>query len=295
MPDPLPDPLLPRRLQKLALLVLAFAAPARAAIVNDAPFTDAPAQAWSSTTPTAVAIGPRTYATAAHVGGTVRDPVLDFAIYQTAMDAPTFAWPGMLDLTQPVIYVGDGRTNGTRITSFPPGWTSVPGPMQSYTFSPDDAATKSALINGYLHVGYPDLTRSFALQPDDSGSALLQIQAGVLRAVGIGEGLLVGPYTGANEIRRGDQSLFVTIPSWVSNYLPALGDANYDGIVGYTDLLALARNYNRPGTWSNGDFTGDGVVNFSDLLVLAKNYPTHSDVPEPAVLPVVVLLLRRWR
>lgn len=280
---------------KTALLALLLAAPASAAIVNDAPFTTAPAQAWSSTTPTAVAIGPRTYATAAHVGGTVRDPVLDFAIYQAATDAPTFAWPGTIDLTQPLIYVGDGRTNGTRITSFPPGWTSVPGPKQSYTFDPSDAATKSALINGYIYVSYPHLTGSFAAQDGDSGSGLFQVQQGMLRAVGIGEGLLVGPYTGANEIRRGDQSLFVTIPSWVSNYLPALGDANYDGIVGYTDLLALARNYNRPGTWSNGDFTGDGVVNFSDLLVLAKNYPTHSDAPEPAVLPVVVLLLRRWR
>ena len=53
------------------------------------------------------------------------------------------------------------------------------------------------------------------------------------------------------------------------------GDANADGTVNFTDLLALARNYNRSTIrWSDGDFDGNGLVNFNDLLLLARNYNT---------------------
>jgi hypothetical protein len=52
------------------------------------------------------------------------------------------------------------------------------------------------------------------------------------------------------------------------------GDANLDLTVGFSDLLEIARNYNRTGdaTWVMGDFTGDDAVDFNDLLVLARNY-----------------------
>ncbi len=52
------------------------------------------------------------------------------------------------------------------------------------------------------------------------------------------------------------------------------GDANLDLNVGFSDLLELARNYNRTGdaTWILGDFNGDDAVNFNDLLTLARNY-----------------------
>ncbi len=53
----------------------------------------------------------------------------------------------------------------------------------------------------------------------------------------------------------------------------ALGDANGDGAVGLSDLLALADNYGRTGvTWARGDFTGDGEAGLSDLMALADNY-----------------------
>lgn len=57
--------------------------------------------------------------------------------------------------------------------------------------------------------------------------------------------------------------------------LTRAGDTNLDGLVNFTDLLALARNYGATGSvWTKGDFDYDGLTNFSDLLTLARNYNT---------------------
>jgi PEP-CTERM motif len=51
------------------------------------------------------------------------------------------------------------------------------------------------------------------------------------------------------------------------------GDADLSGTVNFSDLLALAQNYNGTSkTWSQGDFDYSGVVDFTDLLSLAQNY-----------------------
>ena len=63
------------------------------------------------------------------------------------------------------------------------------------------------------------------------------------------------------------------------------GDANLDGTVGFTDLVAVAQHYgqtlndavNSPATftnstWTHGDFNYDGVVGFPDLESVAQNY-----------------------
>jgi autotransporter-associated beta strand protein/T5SS/PEP-CTERM-associated repeat protein len=65
------------------------------------------------------------------------------------------------------------------------------------------------------------------------------------------------------------------------------GDANLNGEVNFTDLVALAQNY---GTatgdmpWNRGDFTYDGNVTFLDLVALAQNYgstlPTTAQIAE---------------
>ena len=56
------------------------------------------------------------------------------------------------------------------------------------------------------------------------------------------------------------------------------GDATFDGLVNFADLVVLAQNYNRVGnaTWSVGDFTFDNAVNFADLVILAQNYNSTS-------------------
>ena len=51
-------------------------------------------------------------------------------------------------------------------------------------------------------------------------------------------------------------------------------DANGDGVVGFDDLVILARHYGvaSGATWQDGDFNGDGAVGFDDLVILARNY-----------------------
>jgi hypothetical protein len=97
------------------------------------------------------------------------------------------------------------------------------------------------------------------------------------------------------------------------------GDSDFDGSVGFADLLTLAQNYGGTGIWTQGDFTGDGAIDFADLLTLAQNYgqsllasaPAHdassfasdwalarSLVPEPGLLGLAGLIgvaLRRMR
>ena len=112
-----------------------------------------------------------------------------------------------------------------------------------------------------------------------------------------------------------------TAVTWVPHRLP--GDANFDGTVGFDDLVIVARNYGKVGGelgWVDGDFLDEGRVGFDDLLMVAKNYqggaPSASqlaqfdpafqadverafaDVPEPVELPMLSLamcVLRRVR
>ena len=53
-----------------------------------------------------------------------------------------------------------------------------------------------------------------------------------------------------------------------------VADTNGDGVVNFTDLVALAAHYGTQAEadWSNGDFNYDGKVTFADLVALAANY-----------------------
>lgn len=62
-----------------------------------------------------------------------------------------------------------------------------------------------------------------------------------------------------------------TVDIGAFEFLPA--DANYDGKVGFDDLVTVARNYGKSNaTWEQGDFDNDGKVDFSDLVIVARNY-----------------------
>lgn len=70
----------------------------------------------------------------------------------------------------------------------------------------------------------------------------------------------------------------------VAAYFPQLdqvllpGDLNYDGSVGFDDLLILARHYGQTGaTYEQGDVNGDGTVDFADLVTLARDYGQSLD------------------
>ena len=79
------------------------------------------------------------------------------------------------------------------------------------------------------------------------------------------------------------------------------GDANFDWVVNFSDLLILAQHYGQPGEWVDGEFSGGGTVDFADLLTLAQNYgktqpadqlyapalPAGGQVPEPSALLLI--------
>ena len=51
------------------------------------------------------------------------------------------------------------------------------------------------------------------------------------------------------------------------------GDATLNRVVDFSDLVALAQNYNLTNrVWRDGDFNYDGIVDFFDLVALAQNY-----------------------
>ena len=65
------------------------------------------------------------------------------------------------------------------------------------------------------------------------------------------------------------------------------GDANADGSVDFTDLVALAQNYGASESlmrWNRGDFNYDDNVNFADLVALAQNYGTSGVLAAPVDL-----------
>ena len=91
------------------------------------------------------------------------------------------------------------------------------------------------------------------------------------------------------------------------------GDANFDTVVNFSDLIILAQHYNTVDASQPinvGDFNLDGHVNFDDLIVVAQNYNTspaaaleaggeafaadwalaQSLVPEPTMLFAIGLL-----
>jgi ELWxxDGT repeat protein len=57
-------------------------------------------------------------------------------------------------------------------------------------------------------------------------------------------------------------------------------DADRDGTVGFSDLVALAQHYNTIGaTYAGGDFNHDQRVNFQDLVMLAQRYNSSFTLP----------------
>lgn len=100
-----------------------------------------------------------------------------------------------------------------------------------------------------------------------------------------------------DEVRLSDQALS---PSQLL-FAPTIpGDADRDGVVGFDDLVTVARNYGRQSgaVWETGDFNADGSVGFDDLVILARHYGQGvgaaataqqlANVPEPDAIAAMV-------
>jgi hypothetical protein len=79
---------------------------------------------------------------------------------------------------------------------------------------------------------------------------------------------------------------------------PTPGDANGDGIVDRSDVVALMGNYGRTGsnlTFADGDFDGNGSVTLADLMIVQAHLAPSgsplapSAVPEPSGLAICCL------
>jgi hypothetical protein len=139
------------------------------------------------------------------------------------------------------------------------------------------------------------------------------------KALGYGEASTVLGLTGTSTATWNGQTVDAT--SVLVRYTLA-GDATLDGVVNFSDLVALAQNYNvvdGSRVWATGDFDYDGNVGFTDLVMLAQNYnasvpgavpgapvefqaavaAAFASVPEPGVGVIVVgiggVALRRRR
>ena len=111
-----------------------------------------------------------------------------------------------------------------------------------------------------------------------------------------------------DEVRLSDQALS---PSQLLSAPAIPGDADRDGVVGFDDLVTIARNYGRQSgaVWETGDFNGDGGVGFDDLVIVARHYGQGAAVaataqqlaslPEPtwigALVAIAALLPSRNR
>jgi hypothetical protein len=62
------------------------------------------------------------------------------------------------------------------------------------------------------------------------------------------------------------------------------GDANADGVVGFSDYQLLERGFRSTNArWAQGDFNEDGVVNAADVSILLQNYGRRLDGSMAAV------------
>ncbi|MDB5319867.1 MAG: peptidyl-prolyl cis-trans isomerase cyclophilin type [Phycisphaerales bacterium] len=82
------------------------------------------------------------------------------------------------------------------------------------------------------------------------------------------------------------------LPADVSlDFFVLAGDTNHNRTVDFTDLAAMAQNYNTSGkTFVQGDFNYDGSVDFLDLALLAQRYNTTLAVPAAPVVEAAPVL-----
>ncbi len=156
--------------------------------------------------------------------------------------------------------------------------------------------TNGTVVTPRLNLASSDIGRS-AVIVDPGGippSPLSDIRAAIIagRTTGVGilssaiasnPNLAIG-YAPASTLSGGDGGTFLgeTVSgSAILVRTTFAGDADLNGQVGFSDLVAVAQHYGLEGSgqWITGDFNYDGNVGFADLVAVAQNYGGALDFP----------------
>lgn len=141
--------------------------------------------------------------------------------------------------------------------------TSTASSLSIDTGSRLDTTTNSFRIN-------------YAAGADPIPSIRSYLSSGYAGGTWSGTGIVTSAGDSTHALGFGDSADGV-VPGLAANTIlirfTRVGDVNLDGVVGFADLITVARNYGKTGrNWDQGDVNYDGAVGFDDLLAVARNY-----------------------
>lgn len=254
------------------------------------------------------AIGPRQMATARHTGlgvgslvrlndGTTRTvvsasttPDVDVTVLTVDTDLPTWCPVREVTLFQPVdaMFISAGHVPGDPVVNLAGqtrGWFWG-GQRGTLHWTRSETAYARYTLQDY-EVTFREMPGSFAVTAGDSGGGFYSMDSNgqwFLQGIAVGYFLYNGDLlvNGLNTSQFRPAAAPFNLPyqgnrmlmprAWLRSFIPATGDANFDGTVNFDDLMQLCQSYGAAGTWSNGDFSGDGLVNFDDIVLLGQHY-----------------------
>lgn len=165
--------------------------------------------------------------------------------------------------------------------NFADGAVTLPKALQAYDWdivasqAPSGVVAITGLDREYVGMSRLDSRHHFSMYETTLDFSGLGVSGRVLQSVTF------------NDISVHQATGVFAIDGTPTTLLP--GDADRDGLVGFDDLVTLARNYARgTATWEMGDVNGDGFVGFDDLVILARNYGQSLTSGQLAELPSAV-------
>jgi len=197
------------------------------------------------------------------------------------VNVPTSGAPTQLiDLSQPVTINGGGLTdtlvldasNGNPIpnTLSLNGSFNINGPLSIGAGQIVVVANTPAPGANRLTVKALTIDASGSLDLNDGAITVNYAATSPLSTI---QGYLSNRLIISSTLPPGQAIADVDTGSAVQLSLRLIGDVNGDGIVDFTDLLVLARNFGASGQdWSHGALNYAGTVTFADLLALTRNF-----------------------
>lgn len=158
-----------------------------------------------------------------------------------------------------------------------------------------DASGKLDLVNNSLQLSYAGA--------DPIATVRSYLVSGYNGGTWTGTGITTSAADSAHGLGFGDSADGV-VPGLAANTIlirfTRVGDVNLDGVVGFADLVTVARNYGKTGqNWDQGDINYDGSVGFDDLVAVSRNYGGAAAIgvasPMVAAAPSELPVLKRRR